>query len=271
MGLASKSDASSSLRFQDHAIPLRPIGIVRSPFKERFGTPRQPTIAKTAYATIELDPSIPSESLDGLAGFSHIWVLFVFHKDDPLILKIENENRYQPVSGFLRRLKAKVHPPRLAGRSIGVFATRSPHRPNPIGLSCVELVSIEKRTLSLRSHDLVDGTIVVDIKPYLHEADAVPEARCGWVDQLSTEAKTPIRVEWSSEPSLQELKTEDRMAIESILAEDPRPVCYRGSEDQLDPYTDRYGFFYGDWNIVYSSKLIMGELVFRVEMIDRVR
>jgi tRNA-Thr(GGU) m(6)t(6)A37 methyltransferase TsaA len=150
------------------ALTYQPIGQVHSPYLRRIDAPHQATVVAgtesghAAEATLELDPALPEETLRDLEGFSRIWVLFAFHRSH----------------GWA----ATVRPPRGPRVKRGVFATRSPHRPNAIGLSCVELVAVEGRTLRIRGMDLLDGTPVLDIKPYVPYADAFPEARAGWID-----------------------------------------------------------------------------------------
>lgn len=146
-----------------------PIGFVRSPYARRIDAPHQPTVVEgtptghAAEATLELNPGLPEEALRDLAGFSRIWVIFAFHKSEG----------WAPM----------VRPPRGHAKR-GVLATRSPHRPNAIGLSAVELVSVEGRTLTLRGVDFLDGTPVLDIKPYVPYADAFPDAKAGWIDAV---------------------------------------------------------------------------------------
>ena len=140
------------------------IGIVHSCFKEKFGIPRQPGLAPLAKARLELLPPYDDpNALEGLDTCSHIWLQFVFH------------------ANARATWKPKVKPPRLGGnKSVGVFATRSPTRPAPIGLSVVKLESIDningKLFLNLSGVDLLDGTPVLDIKPYLPYVDIVPDA-----------------------------------------------------------------------------------------------
>ena len=143
--------------------PLRVVGILRSCFKEKFGTPRQPHLTPAATASLTIKAEyMPAQSLVGLARFSHVWLISWFHL---------NTNK-KPL--------AKVHPPRLKGGTIGLFASRSPHRPSPLGLSVARLVRIEGATLRLSGIDLVDGTPIVDVKPYIAESDSFPEASPGW-------------------------------------------------------------------------------------------
>ncbi|MGB1013854.1 MAG: tRNA (N6-threonylcarbamoyladenosine(37)-N6)-methyltransferase TrmO [Nannocystaceae bacterium] len=153
------------------AITLRPIGVVHSPYTERFGTPRQPPITQQVLGDeakpgfIELHPGHNyDQALRDLDGFERIWVVFVFHLN----------HGWNPM----------VRPPRGPGHKQGLFATRAPHRPNPIGLSCLELDRIEGRSVYVRGLDILDKTPVLDIKPYIPYADAFPQARAGWLTGL---------------------------------------------------------------------------------------
>jgi tRNA-Thr(GGU) m(6)t(6)A37 methyltransferase TsaA len=136
---------------------MRPIGNLQSCFREKFGTPRQSGFVKNARAKLKLNNEINSSSLDGLQDFSHVWVIFVFH------VGVEDYNNQ----------KTKIKPPKLEGVKMGVYATRSPHRFNPIGLSIAKLEKVEGRTIHLSGIDLIHGTPVLDIKPY-HYLDALP-------------------------------------------------------------------------------------------------
>lgn len=158
---------------------VSPIGYIRSCFMEKFAIPRQPLLAPAARGTLELLPPFDqAEALEGLEQVSHIWLLFLFHQ------ALEDKPRL------------KVRPPRLGGnRSLGVFATRATHRPNGIGQSVVRLEGFEAGRLWLSGIDLLDGTPVLDIKPYVPYADAVADARNGIAD-----APPPgIAVEWSEQ------------------------------------------------------------------------
>lgn len=216
---------------------LEPIGYIETPFKEKFGTPRQPSLVPSSWGRVRLRPELNlREALDGLLGFSHVWLIFVFH---------QNSNK---------GIKAKIHPPRMAGEKTGLFATRTPHRPNPLGLSVVKLDRIEGETLFVSGVDLVDGTPILDIKPYLPTADSLPEATGGW---------TATRPERSLEVSFTEAALEDldrlvgldgpryRSAMREILELDPRPTFYKGTEERPNPYTTVYGFRFDDFNVVY--------------------
>jgi tRNA-Thr(GGU) m(6)t(6)A37 methyltransferase TsaA len=144
------------------ALSVRPIGVVHTPFHERLQAPRQPRAAAGVEGTIELFPGRHFEdALADLAGWEYIWVLFWFHRN----------HGWRP----------KVLPPRSTRRR-GLFATRTPHRPNPIGLSVLRLLGVSGLTLRVADVDLLDGTPVLDIKPYVAWTDAIPGARAGWLE-----------------------------------------------------------------------------------------
>lgn len=158
---AADSGAKSRGPFQ-----LRPIGWVRSPYRRRFGTPQQASaVDSEADATIEIDATwIPPEALGDLEGIERIWV----------ISQLDRGSTFS----------ASVIPPRGPRVRRGLLATRSPDRPNPIGLSSVALLRIEGLCLHVRGIDLLDGTPVLDLKPYLPYADSFPDARAGWIDGI---------------------------------------------------------------------------------------
>ncbi|XP_011623810.2 uncharacterized protein LOC18435423 isoform X1 [Amborella trichopoda] len=149
--------------------PMTPIATVQSCFSTRNGTPRQPLLIPLARACLVLDPSqIPPATLEGLSGFSHCWILYVFH------LNTDLEKLWgKPTNS---KFKAKVRVPRLKGGKMGVFATRSPHRPCPIGLTVAKIEGVHGCMVSLSGVDLVDGTPVLDIKPYLPYSDSIKGA-----------------------------------------------------------------------------------------------
>jgi tRNA-Thr(GGU) m(6)t(6)A37 methyltransferase TsaA len=153
-----------------------PIGWVRSPLQRRAEAPHQPSIVPPgasvpADARIVLADHIPATTLRGLDGFDRLWVLYVLDRSE----------------GW----RALVVPPRGPHVRRGVFATRAPHRPNPIGLSAVALIGVEGREILVRGVDMLDGTPVLDVKPYVAFADAFPDARAGWVDALQKSGATP--------------------------------------------------------------------------------
>lgn len=197
---------------------MQPIGFIESCYKDKFGVPRQPGLVKAATAFLKIRADLhPGQALQGLEGFSHLWLIWIFH-----------ENR-------TARYHAKVHPPRLEGESRGVFATRSPHRPNPLGLSLVEIIKIENDTIWLAGADLMDGTPVLDIKPYLPEIEAHPEAKAGWASNaerpalevsFGAEAEEELQAWTTRKPGL-----ELRETIIETIALDPRPEIYRGDAE----------------------------------------
>lgn len=210
---------------------FEPIGYLQSCYPDKFGTPRQPGLVEKAAASLQIDRKWqPEEALSGLEGFSHVWLIFVFHQNSSA------------------RYHAKVHPPRLGGQTMGVFATRTPHRPNPIGLSLVRLNRVESDTLWLDGVDLISGTPILDVKPYLASVEAKPEALLGWTsiadeapgaEVLWSEKNTNDLGVWArqrgaSQAELSLKVNELRQLIEQTLAQDPRPLVYRGYEGRSD-------------------------------------
>lgn len=208
---------------------LKPIGFLESCYRDKFGTPRQPGLSPNAWSQLKVLPEWqPEQALQGLENFSHVWLVFLFHQNN------------------VARYHAKVHPPRLGGESMGVFATRSPHRPNPIGLSLVELVRIEKDTLVFAGADLVNGTPIIDIKPYIPEVEAKPEAKAGWLGKAEKK-NIEVRFHPEAERVLEDWQSRDPdkrlkdMIIETLKL-DPRPVVYRGYESGASPYRSDHAF-----------------------------
>ena len=222
---------------------FQPIGFLKSCYPDKFGIPRQSGIVKKVYSELKLRSDLqPELALQGLEGYSHVWLQFVFH--------LNNSARYH----------AKIHPPRLGGESIGVFATRSPHRPNAIGLSLVELVEIKNDILTLAGVDLVDGTPILDIKPYLPFFESIPSAQAGW---MATVEKKDVHVNFTDQALLALEKWTDRTqrlelreVIEQIVKEDPRPLVYKGFESEPSPYRNKHAFrlYDGDIHFEFSSE-----------------
>ncbi len=194
---------------------FEPIGIIHSCFKEKFGVPRQAGLVPAAGATLELLPPYNRpETVKGLEDFSHLWVLFVFHEC------------------LSDGWKPTVRPPRLGGNSrVGVFASRSPLRPNPLGMSAVRLLHIEPSDNSLRLQlkgvDIMDGTPVLDIKPYVPYADTVPAPRGGFAHR-APEPVQIVRFNATAEAFLKGLDKAEadnlRRLIVQVLEQDPRPA-----------------------------------------------
>jgi tRNA-Thr(GGU) m(6)t(6)A37 methyltransferase TsaA len=211
---------SDIMSFQDKIL-FNPIGTISSPYKEKFGIPRQPGLVTAARSTLTLLPPYNQpETVRGLEGFSHVWLIFVFHGTQ--------------AQGW----KPTVRPPRLGGNArLGVFATRSTFRPNPIGLSVAELCDITIQgnhiTLELAGADLLDGTPILDIKPYLPYADALTHASAGFAPDAPSPQQTVV---FSAKASLQcaqkqaQYQTDVRLLIEQILSQDPRPSYQHGQQ-----------------------------------------
>ena len=208
---------------------LQVIARIRTDFQTKFGIPRQSGLADTK-AEIFFEPAFASEeAVRGLEGYSYIWLIWEF-----------SENVGKPYH-------ATVRPPRLGGNTrVGVFATRSPFRPNPVGLSSVRLESIEHRegtgpVLHVSGADLMDGTPIYDIKPYIAYADCHPDARGGFTD--TTERKL-LRVTYAAEDVPAGLTEEQTAALTQVLAQDPRPPY------QKDPERV-YGMSYGGYEVKF--------------------
>lgn len=203
-------------------ININPIGIVNSPYKEKFAIPRQPGLVDAAKGTIALLNDVNTlDSVRGLEQFSHIWLLFVFHGTQA------------------QSWKPLVKPPRLGGnKKIGVLATRSTFRPNPIGMSVVKLDSIEivkqNIILHISGMDLLDQTPIIDIKPYISYSDALPNA-CSGFAQHQPHIKLNITFSKHSRQILTRLtqqRPELPLFIEQVLAQDPRPAYKKNKLDE---------------------------------------
>ncbi|MFS2158607.1 tRNA (N6-threonylcarbamoyladenosine(37)-N6)-methyltransferase TrmO [Pseudomonas sp. Pseusp122] len=208
---------------------VTPVGFVRSCFKEKFAIPRQPQLAPAARGVLELvAPFDQGEAVQGLEQVSHVWLLFLFHQ------ALEDKPRL------------KVRPPRLGGnQSMGVFATRATHRPNGIGQSVVRLEKVEPGRLWLSGIDLLDGTPVLDIKPYVPYADCIDNAS----NLMASAPPSLIPVQWADEALIQAREHGVRLAeplvelIEQCLAQDPRPAY------QIPPPERRYGAQFWDLDV----------------------
>lgn len=217
---------------------FEPIGIVTSCFKEKFGIPRQPGLVPEAQATIKLkgDPDLKT-ALRSIETFSHLWLIFVFHE--------HGSHKWKP----------SIRPPRLGGATkVGVLASRSPHRPNPIGLSVVRLEAVNLDApggpeLRVSGHDLLDGTPILDLKPYLPYADSLPDAKGGWAQEPIR--RTPVeftlaaleqiaRISQSQGPEYARFKE----LIVEMLEIDPRPAFQqrRMPPDSAEAQGTRFGF-----------------------------
>lgn len=213
-------------------INIQVIARMRSDFPTKFGIPRQSTLVEELKSTIVFEPEFRNaDALRGIEGFSHIWIIWQFSE--------AVRNGWSPT----------VRPPRLGGNTrMGVFATRSPFRPNNLGLSCVKLISIEHTetegtVLHVAGADLMDGTPIFDIKPYIPYSDSFPEALGGFT---STAADFLLNVEFPQH--LLELLPEDKQqAAVGVLSHDPRP-SYQQKPDRI------YGLSFAGFDIRFSVR-----------------
>ena len=188
---------------------IRPIAYIKTDFSDKFGIPRQSGLVPELTARIVFEPEYRDpNALIGLEGYSHLWLIWQF-----------STVAAEYAAG--KKWRSTVRPPRLGGNTRrGVFATRSPYRPNALGLSCVKLAGIDKGDILVRGADLLDGTPIFDIKPYLPYVDAHPEARGGFTEATASYA---LQVE-CSETLLCVLPENKRAALLGVLKNDPRPA-----------------------------------------------
>ena len=187
---------------------MRIIARVRNDFPSKFGLPRQAGLVPEMRSTVVFEPEFRvAEALRGLEGYSHLWLIWGFHQ--------AQREQWSPT----------VRPPRLGGNTrVGVFASRSPFRPNPIGLSCVRLVRVEQTetdgaVLVVSGADLLDGTPIIDIKPYLPFADCIPEATAGYAGEHAQDSVTVV----FPPELLAKIPTEKQAGLIDCLKDDPRP------------------------------------------------
>lgn len=224
---------------------FKPIGYMQSLFKDRFAVPRQPGLASQVPGIIKInsDPDLKT-ALRRLDEFSHLWIIFVFHEHGG------------------KKWKPSIRPPRLGGsEKVGVLSSRSPHRPNPIGISAVKLEKInfdakDGPEIHVSGIDLIDGTPVLDIKPYIPYADSLPEAHPGWASEEIK--KYPVNF---SKQALSDLKKHDpkntknlKQLTVDILELDPRPAFQKRKfpvEDKKS-LTKKYGFDLLAYDVKYE-------------------
>lgn len=218
------------MHIQDDRYCMRKIAVIETDFPTKFGIPRQSGLEEGLRSRIVFEKEFRDpEALRGLSGFSHIWLIWLFSETA--------RKNWSPT----------VRPPRLGGNTrMGVFATRSPFRPNPVGLSCVRLEAVESDpaagpVLIVSGADLMDGTPILDIKPYLPFADCRPEASGGFAEPLR---EKELQVDIPPE-LLERLPEEKREPLRRILAQDPRPSYQR------DP-ARIYGFPFAGFEIRFT-------------------
>ena len=213
-------------------ISMNVIAVMHSDFSTKFGIPRQSGLAEALQSTIVFEPAYRNpEALRGIEGFSHLWILWQFSQ------------------AVRQDWSPTVRPPRLGGNArMGVFATRSPFRPNAIGLSCVRLLSVEQTqdmgtVLHIGGADLMDGTPILDIKPYIPYCDAHPEAMGGFTQNAGD---FMLEVDFPEELKLR-LPAEKREAILQVLSHDPRP-SYQKDSDRI------YGLSFAGFDIRFTVR-----------------
>lgn len=208
---------------------IQPIAYIHTEFSEKFGIPRQSGLAGGLRGKIVFEKQFRDpEALRGVEGFSHLWLIWEFSAN-------RGGREWQPT----------VRPPRLGGNQhMGVFATRSPFRPNQLGLSCVQLEGVDwdaqdGPVLIVRGADLMDGTPIYDIKPYIKYADSHPDAACGYVDSL---AERQLEVVVPQEIEFAFADKEALAALREVLALDPRPSYHNDPERE-------YGMSFAGYNV----------------------
>ena len=224
------------------------IGYMHSPYREKFGIPRQPNLVQVETYIEMQTPYNELLAFEGIDEFSHLWLLWQFH-DNKQNQTSENANDHQAV-----KFRAQVRPPRLGGnQKVGVFATRSMYRPAPIGLSVVQLQRVEKVGKSVRVYvtgsDLLHGTPILDIKPYIQYSDVVPNAQSGYAQDM------PVRkaVLWTQTAQLQQQQLLQHAIcnkkifdeLEQVLSLDPRPA-YQNDATRV------YGMCFAQLNIRFT-------------------
>ena len=217
---------------------ITPIATIHTEFPEKFGIPRQSGLAASLRGRVVFEPAFRNpDALRGLEDFSHIWLIWEFSAN-------VRRNAASDVTASL--WQPTVRPPRLGGnKAMGVFATRSPFRPNPLGLSCVEVESIEFSeeygpVINVNGADLMDGTPIFDIKPYLSFTDSHPEAKNGFADKVFEKSLDVIFT-----PDTEKLLTQKQKdELSSLLSQDPRP-SYQNDEERT------YGMDYSNFNVSF--------------------
>lgn len=208
---------------------MKVIARIRNGYDGKFGVPRQSGLVEEVISTVVFEPEYRvAEALRGIEEFSHLWLIWAFDRAE--------REEWSPT----------VRPPRLGGNTrVGVFATRSPYRPNAIGLSCVRLTAVEKGSegtvLKVAGADLMNGTPIYDIKPYLPYADCRPEATGGFTDRTE---KRRVKVEIPADVA-EKIPEEERKALEAVLREDPRPA-YQDDPDRV------YAFEFGGHHVEFK-------------------
>jgi len=251
----------------ENAVHYPPLGLLQSCFKERNGTPRQGLHAPHARAKLRLAPGCGvngTAALEGLGEYTHVWLIFDFHDNVQKKSKQKAKLRRDgtPFPEPRKMVKPRVHPPMLDGAPCGLFSTRTPHRPNAIGLSLVLLERVEGDTLLLRGTDLIDGTPILDIKPY-HPLDCMPDATCpAWVTAPLVAPLRSVELSAAAEAELRrcvgggllELYSdfEDlRLALVECIRLDMRRTQHR---KKFGAGAGTFGFSFDTLNVVFEMR-----------------
>lgn len=226
---------------------INPIGIVHSEHKYRYETPRQGVLENSSECYIELLPHFNFEqALKDIEGFERIWVIYQFHLN----------------SGW----RPLTQPPRHTRKKVGVFATRAPYRPNPVGLSCVKLWRVEGLKIHITNSDILDGSPVIDIKPYLPYSDSFPESKTGWVKygleeifNVEYEETARIKMDWLKTSANINLESFSRLQLEFKPDDDSRKRIKKVSDNEKE-----FVLAYRTWRIKYvvEDKKVIIEDVF---------
>ncbi len=227
---------------------MKRIAHIENNMSQKFGIPRQSGLVEEVYSEIVFEPEFRNpDAVRGLEDFSHIWIIWEFDTDDGDGSKTAaGSDSDDTTAETVRSWSPMVRPPRLGGNTrVGVFATRSPNRPNPIGLSCVRLADISLTSrgpvLRVAGADLKDGTSILDIKPYLPYTDSRPDAKGGFADLHLNDT---LKVEFVKD--CEDALPEDiKKAVGSLLAQDPRP-SYQDDEKRV------YGMNHAGYNIRFT-------------------
>ncbi len=244
---------------------LEPIGIISTRFERKYDAPRQPTgndelgirndeaLDSSKQALVQLFPHRNYEqALADVQGFERVWLLYIFHEN---------------INNGKAQWKPKVLPPR--GRvKRGVFATRAPYRPNPLGMSVVEVLAVQGLTLRVGNCDLLDGTPIVDIKPYIPQYDSFPASRAGWLEELAAEQQftleiTPKAAQAFAEALAEALREHPTIedTLRRVLTHDPFPHPYRRIRalHPLDASSAcEYEYAYQTWRVRYRVDTVRG-------------
>lgn len=207
-------------------LTLTPVAYIRTDFPEKFGVPRQSGIVQKLIGRIVFEPQFRDEScVREIGGYSHLWLIWGFNKND--------KDKWSPT----------VRPPMLGGnKRVGVFASRSPFRPNPVGLSCVELCEVKKGEIIVCGADMVDGTPIYDIKPYVPYSDSHPDALSGFSVDPDTAQKEVIFLSDCDKA----MKTDEKEKLKEVLSQDPHPA-YKTDENRI------YKMSFINFEVAFSS------------------